>query len=1226
MKPVYIYFVSYYCSENNRNHRTMVFRQIIFFAIIQFMTVQGLLGQQHILFNYSLDNGLPQSSILCMYQDATGNMWFGTQGGVCKYNGNSFRNFDTRHGLGDNHITAIFQDNHGKYWFGHRYKGLTTMHGNEFRHYDFIDQQITDIVQDSFGNMWIGTLDKGLYLLDHDFDPEHPNFKRLDMYFDLPPTDINDIIIGEEDQIIVGSWKGLSIFTAAETIDDISLNHFSTSNSILPFDEVISIAREPENIYWLYSYEGLAKIKIQSPQQIELIDYYPFNNNLKKSSMNKITVDKNGVLWGTWDMGIFKFSNDQYSFDFVGTGYHHTRTYGIYQDKENNLWIGTMDLGAFKFYDDKFMLFDQDSGLLNSVVTAVLKDRSGKIWIATEGGLCIYDGKNYKYYTDKDILPNNTINTLFEDSHGYIWIGNYYYDPLLRFDPRTGTFRRFNEKDGIPTNSVITINEDTEGNIWFASLWDTPFRYTYPKAGKPEKFREFTKSDGLCSNSIWIIHRDLKGNLWFGSDNAGLSKYDGHTFTTYNQQDGLTNLSCGALAHDSRNNLWIGSIGGGIIKFDGKRFTSYGITDGLSSDSPFSIICDDSDMIWVGTNTGIDRFDPVYKTFKHYGKSDGFYGIENNQNAVFKDDDGIIWFGTIHGLIRFDPGLDKPNAYPPVTVIENVNLFYDEFNYREFSDSIDEITGLPVGLKFNYKNNHLSFEYVGISHKTPEKIKYRYQLENFDKNWTPVTQKTSATYTNIPPGKYTFKVMATNNDGVWDSHPATLSFRIMPPVWQTAWFRLIVIVGVLGVIYLVFLWRLKRIKLQKAKLEKLVNKKTTELIREAEERKKAQLKAEESDKLKSSFLANMSHEIRTPVNAIVGFADLLKDNSQDEKEKELYLNYIIGGGKTLLNLINDIIDISKIEAGQIRISNDICNIGKLFSDLFLTFNEELKKRNKQHIEFTYNLSPDFENADIYGDPLRLKQVLSNLIGNAIKFTDKGQVEFGLSMDTRERITFYVKDTGIGIPAEKMDVIFQRFRQVEESYTRNFEGTGLGLAISKKLTELMGGEMWVESSQGKGSVFYFNLPYKPVKNNGAYKEPKNDLNGLKLSDLTILVVEDEQSNFLLVEKMFDQNENKLIHAADGNTAVKIFEQQSAQIDLVLMDIKIPGLNGYEATRAIKKIKPEVPVIAQTAYAVTGEKEKCLEAGCNDYIAKPYTKTELYRIIRQNIPVQKEVVVS
>lgn len=1176
------------------------------------------------MINYGLDEGIPQASVLCIYQDKSANMWFGTQGGIAKYNGNTIINYDTRHGFADNHITSVLQDSRGRYWFGHRYKGLTIINGREIRKVEITDMQISAICEDDFGNIWLGTVKNGLYVLPTNLDNITENYQRMDLLLGFPQAYITIIQNGGMGRILVGSTAGLSLIQSSANLNNLSLHTFDSQNSQIPYDDVISIAVESDQAYWLMGVTGLAKIFISEYKKLQLVSFYDYGRAIPINLANNIVMDRSKTIWGCFDLGIYKFADGEFDFSYRGTGYNNTETNCIFLDKDENIWIGTMDHGAFKYSGDKFIVFDESTGLQSNVINSVIQDKSDNLWISTDAGISVYDGKQFINITREHNLPANPVSVIFEDSRGMIWLGNVYHDPLLRYDPIRKTFRKFDKIEGIPTNSVITINEDTEGNIWFASVFDHPFRYTYPQNGNPEKFQAFTTDDGLCSNVFWIIHRDGEGNLWFGSDNAGLSKYNGKNFITFNKNDGLANLSPGALTHDSKNNLWIASIGGGIYKFDGKKFTNYGVSDGLSSDNPFNIICDDNDLIWIGTNSGIDRFDPKTETFKHYGKSDGFLGIENNQNAIFKGADGVIWFGTVNGLIRFDPSLDKTNMVPPVSVIERVRLFFNEFDYSQFSDSTDSQTGLPLMMELGYKNNHLTFDYVGVSHVASDRVTYRYKLDGFDEDWNPVTNVTMATYTNIPPGDYIFKVMAANNDGLWDEEAAMLTFTILPPFWQTSWFRLIAIVVIVGLIYIIFWWRLRSIKAQKLRLEKLVDIKTIELKQEVEERKKAQTKAEESDKLKTAFLANMSHEIRTPVNSIIGFSDLLKDSALDLQTRRMYLDHITSGGSTLMNLINDIIDISRIEAGQLRIAEEACNINSIVKELFPTFFEQLKKRHKTNVELRIAAGVNGSGLLIYTDPIRLKQIVTNLVNNAIKFTDTGYIEYGYDLKLAGHIKFYVKDTGIGIPENKQEIIFLRFRQVEESYTRNYEGTGLGLAISKKLTGLMGGEMWVESTPGSGSVFYFTLPYRPVKvDHTVFVNPISDSEPADISGKAILVVEDEISNFHLIENYLNNWNINIIHTTNGEDAIEKFRGNMHLIDLVLMDIKIQGLDGYAATREIKKISDSVPIIAQTAYAMSDERDKCLACGCDDYISKPYNKQQLFDVIHKNLVLYRKI---
>jgi PAS domain S-box-containing protein len=363
----------------------------------------------------------------------------------------------------------------------------------------------------------------------------------------------------------------------------------------------------------------------------------------------------------------------------------------------------------------------------------------------------------------------------------------------------------------------------------------------------------------------------------------------------------------------------------------------------------------------------------------------------------------------------------------------------------------------------------------------------------------------------------------------------------------------------------------------------------------------AKQKAEESDKLKSAFLANMSHEIRTPMNAIIGFSDLLAKPGNFDKHKEKYLQIISSSGKSLLNLINDIIDISKIEAGQLKVKTQKIQLNPVMNEIFMSQNQINDMSNKP-FELRMKQAVDSEDFTIETDVYRLKQILNNLIGNAMKFIDRGYIEFGYKFNTPEQLLFYVKDTGVGMPADKLELIFKRFGQIEQKDNKNQSGTGLGLTISKKLTELLGGEMWVESVEGEGSTFYFTLPYNPELNIAdEYGASANGGTGT-LEGKKILVAEDEDMNIIYMEEVLSDTKAEVLWAKNGEEAVKI-AKENPNIDLILMDIKMPVMDGYTATKKIREFNKDVIIIAQTAYALTGEKEKTIAAGCNYYITKP-----------------------
>lgn len=377
------------------------------------------------------------------------------------------------------------------------------------------------------------------------------------------------------------------------------------------------------------------------------------------------------------------------------------------------------------------------------------------------------------------------------------------------------------------------------------------------------------------------------------------------------------------------------------------------------------------------------------------------------------------------------------------------------------------------------------------------------------------------------------------------------------------------------------------------------------------ELKKSKEKAEESDRLKSAFLANMSHEIRTPMNAILGFADLLKYRKLTEERKKAFIEIINSKSKQLLQIITDIIDISKIEADQIKIIQKNFCLNNLIKQQIIYFNT-LKEQEKKTINIKVSYGYSDRLSWIYSDKLRIEQILTNLISNAYKFTENGEIEVGYYIDKNKWLTFYVKDTGIGLNEEEKTIIFDRFRQASSSYNRIYGGTGLGLSISKGLVEKMGGKIWVESNINEGSTFYFKIPYEPGERVITFFSGKKEV--YNWENKTILVAEDEDVNFNFIENLLNPTKACILRAKTGTEAVEMCKKNHL-INLVLMDIKLPGLNGLDATREIKKFRKTLPIIAQTAYAMSSDEESCLNAGCDAYVAKPIKIEPFMKLVQQ-----------
>jgi len=389
----------------------------------------------------------------------------------------------------------------------------------------------------------------------------------------------------------------------------------------------------------------------------------------------------------------------------------------------------------------------------------------------------------------------------------------------------------------------------------------------------------------------------------------------------------------------------------------------------------------------------------------------------------------------------------------------------------------------------------------------------------------------------------------------------------------------------------------------------------------------AKYKAEESDHQKTAFLANMSHEIRTPMNAIVGFAELISMSYPQKEEFEDYLSLIKKSSIDLLNIIEDIIDIAKIESKQLKIMPRETNLYELFKELEAVYKEIIKKLKGDNVKLELNVSKGQQNTITRTDPKRLKQVVSNLLNNAIKFTDKGKIEIGYDLVADKTINFFVKDSGIGIPEIMKNRIFERFVQIEENYSRNTSGTGLGLTICKNIINLLGGDIWVTSVPNEGSCFYFYLPlivsdkhsetFEPIVN---IKELNIDFKGFR-----ILIAEDEEINYTYLKESLRKTGAETLWAKNGLEAINLAESEE-KIDLILMDIKMPQVSGLEAAKYISHIRPGLPIIALTAFAMEADRKLCLDSGCIDYISKPVRIKELLSILNFYLHIKSKEVVS
>jgi signal transduction histidine kinase/CheY-like chemotaxis protein len=525
-----------------------------------------------------------------------------------------------------------------------------------------------------------------------------------------------------------------------------------------------------------------------------------------------------------------------------------------------------------------------------------------------------------------------------------------------------------------------------------------------------------------------------------------------------------------------------------------------------------------------------------------------------------------------------------------------------------------------VSLKPGYYE--LAVEYIGIHLTNPEMVNYQTKLEGYNKNWSELTSERRVIYDRVGHGYYTFKIRAFNENDIGSEISSGFELRIKKPLYLTIWFNGAIIILLVFLVYAIIRRREKNLKTEQERLLKKIDEKTKDLIVKEEiikERKKvekvlieAKTKAELSEKLKTSFLQNMSHEIRTPMNAVVGFSELLMKNTKVDDKQTEYIDVIHTNAENLLTIIDDILDVSQLESNQLKMQEGNCKVDTMMDSLKIKYNEMLKNVGKTDIELVTKV-PENNGLEMRTDPVRLQQVLSKLLDNAVKFTQSGQIAFGYERES-ESITFFVEDTGIGLSEDKAGVIFDLFRKVEDDKVKLYGGTGLGLTLSRYLVHLLGGKIDVKSTENVGSRFYFVLPYIPCTAKSEVPNsitPKNEFRG-SWQGMKVLVVEDTDSNYKLIDQVLKPTGISIERAANGEAAIEKYFRNGS-FDLIIMDIKLQGMDGYQTTKKIRKKDKNVPIVAYTAYVMDGDREKSIKAGCNEYFSKPADSKSMLQTI-------------
>jgi len=835
------------------------FKHIILFVFFTSITIYSF-SQQYNFRGYSVDEGLAQSQVYDIKNDIYGNLWVGTDGGLCKFNGYEFENFTQLNGLLNNRIRSLFIDNKTNNVYIGLYGGLSIYDGKKFKNYP-IDQNkkgdvIISILKDISGILWIGT-DQGLKKF------INGKFEVFDKYSLLQNVPIYDI---ESDKY--------------------------------------------GNIWFCTGGNGLIKFDGKNYSSVD--NYY---KNKKINDYSHIYKDKLDNIWFISDKAIFKYNGKKIIniSEYLNLKISNYTT--IIQDKSFNYWVGTNGNGLVQFNNKNQVYYNQSNGLAINYISCLIEDKTNQIWCGTDGGgICKFSGEHFIHYSEKDGLPNNLIMAISEDSRGNFWFGTFGAG-LSKFDGKS--FKNFTTKDGLSSNIVYSIVEDNNKNIWIGLKDGGVSMYNYTK------FTNYTTKNGLISDLVYSIIVDNKNNIWIGT-NKGINTFDGKKFNKITTDEGLSSNQITVLYKDNDNNIWAGTNGGGVNKlkvneksieiesfispdnglsdnyvlsivednnknillgtyggglniFDGKKFHNYTTGDGLKSNNVYFICVDNENVIWLGSEKGIDKVIINQKTFKiksikHYDKQNGLIGTETNRNAVYLDNVGKIWFGTINGVTRYEKTLDIVNSFEPVLYINNIKLFNENIDWTKYSKKTEKITHLPIDLVLPYNKNHITIKFTGVNLIAPEKVKYKWMLEGLDETWLPETEKREAVYSYLPPGDYIFRLIACNNDNVWTKKELRFAFTIKPPFYLTWWFYVILSIFLSIVIFIYIRIRLYSLKQEKEVLETKVKWKTRQLEIEKEniELQKEQLSIQAEQLVKANKeLKKLSVVVRETGNAVI---------------------------------------------------------------------------------------------------------------------------------------------------------------------------------------------------------------------------------------------------------------------------------------------------------------------------------------------------------------------
>ena len=1098
-------------------------------------------------------DGLPDPTVTTIFQDRDGYLWFGTSGGgVVRYDGEEMTRFTTADGLGEGRVLAILQDPEANLWFGTGEGGLSRFDGRAFTTYTTADglaaDQVDALVLDRQDNLWIGT-GAGLCRFDG------RAFVTYTTEDGLPDDQVGCLALDRENNLWIGTRRG------GLTRFDSRVFFTCTREDGWPAVWPNALLEDRQGRLWIATYQGVSVLNGQQFTHYDTLD------GLIGNEAHALGEDLQGHIWVGTRTGLSRFDGAQWTSYTTEDGLGHPVVGAVFPDRDGNLWFGTgthrtgyqAGQGVTQYDGDAFASYPMEVGVMG-----LARDQQGRIWLGTwEGGHVLSDGQ----IRPVESLPNYMAK-VFTDRLGRIWFptedgSDCYYVYA------NGSLARHPLKENARSRFNAAVYLDRDGVLWYSSVGGVTRE-------EGESTTTFTLEDGLPDSVVTCIAQDQAGHMWFGTKESGVARYDGEQFTTFTTVDGLVSDRVGCMLADSRGHLWFGAEGmGGVCRYDGEQFTTFTTADGLGHNNVENIMEDSRGHLWFSTfGGGVTRYDG--RVLQTVLQRDGL--VNNGTHQVIEGPGGTYWIGTDHGFSRFRPSESTPG-------IRLTGVLAD----RDLS--VEEEVSLPTS------QDYLAFAFQGSSYKTRSgQIAYVYRLRGHEEEWRTTRQK-QVVYRHLPRGDYVFEVKAVDRDLNY-SEPVAIGVAMHAPYELMAW------LAVLGIALGLVAWQTQRVVRRGRQLRRSndqLQARSEDLQRTNQDLDQARVAAESANHAKSLFLANMSHEIRTPMNAILGYAQILQRSPELEDKQRHAVETIHRSGDHLLNLINDVLDISKIEAGRMDLMPDNFDLREVLTNLGTMFALQCREKG---LGWELEVTGDAP-LPVHGDEAKLRQVLINLLGNAVKFTPEGEVALRLQVLDEDRYRFEVSDTGAGMTEEEKQALFQPFQQGEAGVRQG--GTGLGLTIAQRALGLMGSTIEVESQPGEGSRFTFTVHLPPA---GAVVGRADTTDWTRVQALApgqavkALVADDVAENREILAGMLSDLGVEVEVVEDGQQALD--RMQANLPDIVFLDIRMPVLDGLETMRLVQEneLWNQVKVVAVSASVLAHEKRMYLESGFDEFLDKPF----------------------